>query len=108
MARHKLMWAQRVVGVKHLAGEVPCDGLGSEMKITKHFVRTPAPEELDDVGINLSNEEGHRACRSKRASRDFTWKEPQISANIFDCIAERLRDQCRCNRFRASRSVHSS
>ena len=49
-----------LVGVKgevtllsHASGKVVHDGLGLDMEVSEHFVRAPAANESNDVGINL-------------------------------------------------------
>ena len=61
--------------VKHALGEVTHDRLGLDMKIAEHFVRAPAADETDDIGVDLGAKESHSACSSEAAGRNISRKE---------------------------------
>ena len=42
-----------VAVVEHAAGEMAHDGLGLNVEITKHFVRSPSTEQPDNISVDL-------------------------------------------------------
>ena len=52
---------------KHLLGVVPHKGVGLNMEVSKHFVRSPSVDESDDVGVDLGQEKCCCSCCSETA-----------------------------------------
>ena len=73
MRRHELVRDKLVLCLEHLAGKVVHDGLGCEMEIAEHFVRPPATQEANDIGVNVGDKQSRGACRpeAEGACRDF-------------------------------------
>jgi hypothetical protein len=66
--------------VEHEAGKVAHDGLHLKVKIAKHFVRAPATDEADNIGINVSKEKGHCPTSAKGLCSDVRRKKANTGA----------------------------
>ena len=51
-----------VTALQHEAGEVAHDRLRLEMEVTKHFIRPPVANQLDDIRVDTGNKESHGAA----------------------------------------------
>jgi ribose 5-phosphate isomerase RpiB len=78
--------------VEHEAGKVAHDGLHLKVKIAKHFAGVPVTNEVDDIGINVSEEKGHRPASSKGLCSDIRRKKANTGAYGRDGKAERKGD----------------
>ena len=61
--------------MKHAAGETSQDWANLSMKVAEHFVRAPAPNETDDVGVYTCAEEGVGARGAEATGRYIGGKE---------------------------------
>ena len=59
-----------VTPMEHEPGEVAHDRLGLKVEVPEHFIRAPAANESDDVGINSGEKEGHGTTHPKGAGCD--------------------------------------
>ena len=56
---------------EHGAGKVGDDGQGLCVEVAEDSVGFPATHQLDDVGIDVTTEEGHGPARAERAGPEF-------------------------------------
>jgi len=63
--------------VNHSLGKIAHDWFGLGSEVTEHYIRLPAADELDDVGVHLGNEKGHGPAGAKRSGRYVCWGQPQ-------------------------------
>jgi hypothetical protein len=66
-----------VATVEHFGGEALHESISLEVEVAQHFVGTPSADEADDVGVDVSTEEGHGARGSERPSGDVIGKKSQ-------------------------------
>jgi hypothetical protein len=59
-----------VAALEHEAGKVAHNRLGLKVKVPEHFVRAPASNEADDVGVNVGKEKGHCTAGAEGSSID--------------------------------------
>ena len=56
----------------HCCGIAMHEGLGRDMKIPEHLVTVVASDEIDLVGVDVLQKEGHRTVGVKGSGRDVT------------------------------------
>jgi hypothetical protein len=57
----------KITGKGHTSHEGVHEQVGLEMEVAKHFIRAPATNEMDDVGVNAGAKEGHGTAGTKAA-----------------------------------------
>jgi hypothetical protein len=87
-----------VTALEHEAGELSHDRLGLEVKVLEHFIRMPAANEADDVGVNMSEEKGHSPTGTEGVRVDIIGKEAYAGTEGGDGEAEGEGDVGRCDR----------
>ena len=90
--------------LEHKPCEVSHDGLHLKMKITEHFIRPPASNQADDIGVNLGQEKGHGATGMKGVGSDVGWEETNGGAERQDRHAKDGGDVRWCDRAPGSAS----
>ena len=73
---------------KHLLRVVPHEGVGLDMQVSKHFVRSPSADESDDVSVHLGKEKCCCARCSETSCRYFMWKKTQGGSQLCHSIAD--------------------
>ena len=58
------------------------------MQVAEHFVGAPTAEKLDNVGIFLGDNQGHRAGCAERAGRDFMREKTEVGTKELNCLVE--------------------
>ncbi len=71
-------------GHQHMPGVVVHQGIGQNMKVTEHFIRTPSADEVNDIRVNLCKQEGCCPCRTKTPSGNVRWEEAKLRAQRRD------------------------
>lgn len=66
--------------LEHPGRKITHDGLGLDMEVTKHFVRSPASDEADQVGIDVSAEESHCTRGPEGPGRNVMRRETKLRA----------------------------
>ena len=92
MHRHQLVGGDGVVGVEHALGEVSHDGFSCKMEVAEHLVRSPSPQESDDVCVDFGDKEGHGAACPKGAGGHFFGGEAKAEAKKTNCHSEMVGD----------------
>jgi hypothetical protein len=59
-----------VAGGEHALSEGAHEGVGLEMKVTKHCIGAPATNKTNDVGINTITKESHSTTGMETAGRN--------------------------------------
>ena len=63
---------------EHNPAEVPDEGKGLGMQVSKHRVGAPAAHQTDGVGVDPAAEEGHSATGAEAAGIDIDWGKAQM------------------------------
>ena len=64
-----------VATLEHAGGKVAHYRFSLYMQISEHFIRSPAANELDAVGVDIGTEECHGTGGSQGPGRDMVGKE---------------------------------
>ena len=62
---------------EHNPAEIPDEGKGLGMQVSKHGVRMPAAHQANGVGIDAGAEESHGAASPEAVGIDIGWGEAQ-------------------------------
>ena len=85
---------------KHLLRVVPHEGVGLNMQVSKHFVRSPSADESDDVGVHLGKEKCRCTRCSETSCRYFVWKKTQCGPQFGHSVADAGGNGIRCDEAR--------
>ena len=66
-----------VTSVEHFGSKAFHKGVGLEVEVSQHLIRSPSADEADDVGVDVSTKERHSAGGAKRASGDVIREETE-------------------------------
>ena len=61
--------------VHHRGSVLLHDGASGDMEVNQHGVTAPSTDQLDGVGVDLAEEEGHGTSGAEGAGGDFLWAE---------------------------------
>ena len=73
---------------KHTLGVIMHKRVSLDVEVPEHFVRAPAADEADDVGVDAGQEECRRASGAKTARRDLGRKETEVWPAGGDSVAD--------------------
>jgi len=73
---------------KHTLGVIAHKRVSLDVEVPEHFVRAPAADEADDVGVDAGQEECRRASGAKTARRDLGRKETEVWPAGGDSVAD--------------------
>ena len=68
--------------VEHEPTEVPNEGKGLSMQVSKHGVRMPAADQANCVGVDVAAEESHGAAGPEAAGIDIGGGEAQCEEGV--------------------------
>ena len=85
---YEVVWNESVGPCgQHTLGVISHEGVGLDVQIPEHFVRSPPADEADDVRVNSGEEEGGGTSGPKTAGRDVGGEETKVWATGHDGVS---------------------